>query len=61
MENNSELTVETILERNISEVESECKIDEDELNQLMELCKAEYPHIPEYFHYVYSVDYLMNK
>ena len=61
MENNSELTVEAILKRNISEVESECKIDEDELNQLMELCKAEYPHIPEYFHYVYSVDYLMNK
>ncbi len=39
---------------------NECKIDEDKLNQLMELCKMEYPDIPEYFIYVYSVDYLMN-
>ena len=39
---------------------NESKIDEDRLNQLMELCKMEYPDIPEYFIYVYSVDYLMN-
>ena len=39
---------------------NECKIDEDKLNQLMELCKMEYPDIPDYFIYVYSVDYLMN-
>lgn len=61
MERNSELTVEEIIERNISEVEDiECKVDEDKLNQLMDLCKAEYPHIPDYFIYVYSVDYLMS-
>jgi hypothetical protein len=54
---NIEVTVDEL----ISGVDNiECKIDEDELNQLLELCKAEYPHIPEYFHYVYSVDYLMN-
>jgi len=57
MENNSEMTVEEL----INGIENiDCKIDENQLNDLMELCKVEYPHIPEYFHYVYSVDYLMN-
>lgn len=57
MENSSEITVDEL----VSGIENiECKIDEDKLNELMELCKVEYPHIPEYFHYVYSVDYLMN-
>ncbi len=48
---NIEVTVDNI----------ECKINEEELQQLMEICKVEYSHIPEYFHYVYSVDYLLNK
>lgn len=57
MESGSETTVDEL----ISGIEKvDCKIDEDKLNELLELCKAEFPHIPEYFHYVYSVDYLMN-
>jgi hypothetical protein len=58
---NIEVTVDELIS-GVDKIECnvECKIDEDELNQLLELCKAEYPHIPEYFHYVYSVDYLMN-
>jgi hypothetical protein len=55
---NIEMTVDDL----ISGIDNiECKINEEDLQQLMELCKAEYPHIPEYFHYVYSVDYLLNK
>ena len=37
----------------------ECKIDPEKLEKLMALCREEYPHIPEYFIYTYSVDHLM--
>ena len=59
MENN-QMTVDELVNSIDNIEDTECKIDETELNQLLELCKMEYPHIPEYFHYVYSVDYLMN-
>ena len=42
-----------------TETESQCKIDPEKLDKLMQLCKEEYPHIPEYFIYTYSVDHLM--
>ena len=41
------------------EPEPECKIDLEKLEKLMALCREEYPHIPEYFIYTYSVDHLM--
>ena len=41
------------------EPEPECKIDPEKLEKLMALCREEYPHIPEYFIYTYSVDHLM--
>ena len=54
---NSEISVDEL----VSGIEDiKCKINEDDLNQLLEICKLEYPHIPNYFHYVYCVDYLMN-
>ena len=42
-----------------TETESQCKIDPEKLEKLMALCREEYPHIPEYFIYTYSVDHLM--
>ena len=39
----------------------ESKIDECELVQLMDMCKAEYPDIDPYCIWVYSVDYLMQQ
>jgi hypothetical protein len=39
----------------------ESKIDESELVQLMDMCKAEYPDIDPYCIWVYSVDYLMQQ
>ena len=42
-----------------AETESQCKIDPEKLEKLMALCREEYPHIPEYFIYTYSVDHLM--
>ena len=41
------------------EPQPECKIDLEKLEKLMALCREEYPHIPEYFIYTYSVDHLM--
>ena len=41
------------------EPEPECKIDPEKLEKLMQLCKEQYPHIPEYFIYTYSVGHLM--
>ena len=42
-----------------AETESQCKKDPEKLETLMALCREEYPHIPEYFIYTYSVDHLM--
>ena len=39
----------------------ESKIDESELVQLMDMCKAEYPDIDPYCIWVYSVEYLMQQ
>ena len=57
---NSEITVDELVNSIDNTDNIECKIDEEELQQLMEICKTEYPNIHEYFHYVYCVDYLMN-
>ena len=39
----------------------ESKIDESELCQLMDMCKAEYPDIDLYCIWVYSVQHLMEQ
>jgi hypothetical protein len=39
----------------------ESKIDESELVQLMDMCKAEYPDIDPYCIWVYSVQHLMEQ
>ena len=36
-------------------------VDETELSNLMEMCKAEYPDIDHYIIWVYSVEFLMEK
>ena len=35
------------------------EIDETKLNELMEICKSEYPNVPKYFIYTLCVDNLM--
>ena len=47
---NSEMTVNSIGDTD----NIECKINEDDLQQLMEICKAEFPHIPDYFQLLVS-------
>ena len=39
----------------------ENKIDESRLNELMDMCKSEYPDIDPYFIWVYSVDHLLQE
>ena len=37
------------------------EVDSEQLNNLMEACKQEYPDIDPYIIWVYSVDYLLNQ
>ena len=37
------------------------KINEDRLQKLMEMCKAEYPDVDDYFIWLYSVEHLLQE